>query len=447
MLGAIVSFTGAHKFLDPRYPVPGGVTITGPDGTRLHGASAEHVYQAARARRPHEARHILDSPTPAEARRRGASVSRRPGWDGERLGVMQDVVAAKFAHPVMREALLSTGDALIVAHVGQHETYWGVCDCPVHKGRGENHLGRLLSAERERIAVEPATPSGGDLPPGTTLHEGIPVMERADLEDYVREHMRIYNPGATVNEKNLDRLTLNTLRHAHTDYDQDQSLENLRRVNALIVKVYPHLAEEAEASERDRRDRTAALGENPTVHAGRTPDQVRAFRRYRADESRRLLSHNSFAVGQIVAYLRGGRARTGVIKWIGHTSIGVEVMGRDGAVVVERVHACDVVGNAPATTPPGTATGYPGQPRRGRSASVSTRSQANRAPAPSVVHYDGGRGPVCRRELGKRDRTSRDERAVTCWECADLLPPEAFGTRRRRESKRCHRKGRGSSRR
>ena len=70
----------------------------------------------------------------------GRRVELREDWDAVKLGVMYEVLQAKFAqNPELYNQLKDTGTEEIVEGNWWYDKYWGVCN-----GEGENHLGKLL---------------------------------------------------------------------------------------------------------------------------------------------------------------------------------------------------------------------------------------------------------------------------------------------------------------
>ena len=129
----IDSFTGKYRFLS---------------NFHLHkdGKSVEHYFQAAKAVSVVESVWVMDSDTPAEAKKRGRKVIMRPNWDLLKLAVMDHCLQRKFTDPELRQMLLDTGEEELVEGNYWNDTYWGVCN-----GIGENHLGKLLMKTREDI--------------------------------------------------------------------------------------------------------------------------------------------------------------------------------------------------------------------------------------------------------------------------------------------------------
>ena len=96
--GKISSFTGEHRFLSNFYP--------------CLGSSVEHLYQSLKCSDLEEARAVMTSPTPGQAKRLGRKVSMRPDWEQVKISIMTELVRMKFRDPDLRSRLLATGDDL-----------------------------------------------------------------------------------------------------------------------------------------------------------------------------------------------------------------------------------------------------------------------------------------------------------------------------------------------
>jgi ribA/ribD-fused uncharacterized protein len=109
-------------------------------------ASVEHAYQAAKTFDMSWHGAIKRAATPAEAKRIGKQVPRRPDWDLVKLDLMLMLLRQKFSSPKLSEMLLNTGDAELVEGNSWHDEFWGVCN-----GKGQNNLGRLLMQVRDEL--------------------------------------------------------------------------------------------------------------------------------------------------------------------------------------------------------------------------------------------------------------------------------------------------------
>jgi len=129
---------------------PHGVTLQGH-----HWPTVEHFYQAQKfAGTPEGAvmAVIRQAATPklAAALGRDPARSLRPDWDVVKRSVMYEGVWEKFVtHGSIREVLLATGDEVLVED-SPTDYFWGC-------GRdrtGQNHLGQILMAVRDRLRSE-----------------------------------------------------------------------------------------------------------------------------------------------------------------------------------------------------------------------------------------------------------------------------------------------------
>lgn len=111
--------------------------------------TSEHYFQAQKFKDAKLRERIRRANSPALAAREGRSRKNplRRDWDSAKDQVMRDAVRAKFSqHPVLRELLLSTGDAVLIEHT-ENDAYWG----DGGDGRGKNRLGRILMQVREEL--------------------------------------------------------------------------------------------------------------------------------------------------------------------------------------------------------------------------------------------------------------------------------------------------------
>ena len=115
--------------------------------------TAEHAYQAGKARKEEVREWILSAPTPslvAMAAHGLYTWDINPDWSKTKFDRMRDVLLAKFSqHEDLKQLLLSTGNSRLV-EVGRTDNLvnrtWGEV-----KGKGLNMLGVLLMEVREQI--------------------------------------------------------------------------------------------------------------------------------------------------------------------------------------------------------------------------------------------------------------------------------------------------------
>jgi ribA/ribD-fused uncharacterized protein len=106
--------------------------------------SSEHAFQAAKTTREEDREKIRQAKSPGQAKRMGRKVELRHDWHSIQLETMRAILVAKFADPGLRQKLLATSPAQLVEGNTWNDTFWGVC-----RGKGQNHLGRLLMEIRD----------------------------------------------------------------------------------------------------------------------------------------------------------------------------------------------------------------------------------------------------------------------------------------------------------
>ena len=72
---------------------------------------------------------IRKAEKPGDAKRLGREFPTAK-WNRVRLQVMKDLVRKKFKDPVLRNALIYTGDRELIEGNHWHDNFWGDCDCP-----------------------------------------------------------------------------------------------------------------------------------------------------------------------------------------------------------------------------------------------------------------------------------------------------------------------------
>lgn len=151
----ITEFRGPYRFLSNFYYSPIVVEIGGgnhlnpyaDDPTTYLAHTVEHAFQALKADNPDQARWVIWSPTPGEAKRRGRRVMMRPDWDAQRITTMASLLSIKFAAgSELARWLLATGDAALIEGNTWGDQFWGVAG-----GKGENNLGKLLMIRRAQL--------------------------------------------------------------------------------------------------------------------------------------------------------------------------------------------------------------------------------------------------------------------------------------------------------
>ena len=135
----ILAFDGPYEFLSNFWPSP-------LEWEGVAYPTVEHAFQAAKTLDGAKRRWIAALPYPADAKAAGQRVDLRPDWEAVKTGIMAELLRLKFADPDLRDQLLATGAAELVEGNHWFDRVWG--QCPV--GVGENRLGILLMAERNR---------------------------------------------------------------------------------------------------------------------------------------------------------------------------------------------------------------------------------------------------------------------------------------------------------
>ena len=100
-------FRGEHAFLSNFHPAP--FRWRGRDWP-----TAEAAFAASKTLDERERERIRTAPSPGHAKRLGRRVKLRPDWERIKDDVMRSLLEAKFAAPELRDALLATGDAVLV---------------------------------------------------------------------------------------------------------------------------------------------------------------------------------------------------------------------------------------------------------------------------------------------------------------------------------------------
>jgi len=137
---AIREFQGKYRFLSNFFPSP--VAMDGKEYP-----SVEHAYQAAKTLDKDRREVIRQQETPGRAKRAGQRAPLRKDWDEVKLRVMEILVRRKFkSHDNLKKRLLATGDEELIEGNTWNDTFWGVC-----RGRGQNHLGKILMKIREEL--------------------------------------------------------------------------------------------------------------------------------------------------------------------------------------------------------------------------------------------------------------------------------------------------------
>lgn len=126
--------------------------------------TAEHAFVAAKSdpENPGHAAHVRDvlaTPNPGDVKRIGRRCAIRKDWDDVKVGVMREIVAAKFGpdNPELAQKLLATSGPLVEENTW-HDNYWGACLCRKCESAPKiNRLGLLLEEIRESLRTPKET--------------------------------------------------------------------------------------------------------------------------------------------------------------------------------------------------------------------------------------------------------------------------------------------------
>ena len=138
----ISEFQGEYRFLSNFWPA-----IVTLDNVRY--PSVEHAYMAAKTTDQKTRMKIREQPTAAMAKKLGRSIQLRPDWEQIKLGVMESLVRQKFQEIDLKTRLLATNNQEIIEGNTWNDTFWGVC-----RGKGSNHLGKILMKVRDELFEE-----------------------------------------------------------------------------------------------------------------------------------------------------------------------------------------------------------------------------------------------------------------------------------------------------
>lgn len=137
----ISRFREKYRFLSNFYEAD--VTFQG-----LAYGSCEAAFQAQKCMDEREKLSFTEL-GPGRSKDAGRRVRLRPDWEEVKVGIMEEIVRAKFTqHPELACRLLATGDKILIEGNRWGDTCWGVDD---RTGQGENHLGRILMKVREEL--------------------------------------------------------------------------------------------------------------------------------------------------------------------------------------------------------------------------------------------------------------------------------------------------------
>ncbi len=135
----IKEFQGKYRFLSNFWPCE--IKHQG-----IVYPSVEHAFQASKTLSTPERKIIALLQTPGASKRAGRKLVLREDWEDRKNFIMYILLKLKFKDLSLKKKLLATGDASLIEGNNWGDTYWGIC-----KGKGKNHLGKLLMKIRNNL--------------------------------------------------------------------------------------------------------------------------------------------------------------------------------------------------------------------------------------------------------------------------------------------------------
>lgn len=136
----IAYFKGEHDWLSNMYDIP--VTYNG-----YTFQNSESAFQAQKC--PQYVEKFVNL-SGYDAKSLGKSLPLREDWAEVRVGIMTEIVYAKFSqNSELKRKLLETGNVHLREGNTWGDKFWGVCD-----GCGMNMLGKILMRVREELKNE-----------------------------------------------------------------------------------------------------------------------------------------------------------------------------------------------------------------------------------------------------------------------------------------------------
>lgn len=112
--------------------------------------SSEAAYQSAKEEVPNYLE--WNTLTPQQAKYKGRRIEVREDWDRIKIKIMESILRCKFHdNPELKQRLIDTGDQKLIEWNWWNDIFWGKS---IHRGKGKNHLGKLLMKLRKQYQNE-----------------------------------------------------------------------------------------------------------------------------------------------------------------------------------------------------------------------------------------------------------------------------------------------------
>ena len=112
----------------------------------MNFSNVEAAFQAAKCLDMKERERFLGL-SGGQAKRLGRRVELRSDWEDVKIDIMRQVLKSKFTqNPELKAKLIATGDTELI-----EGNNWNDRFCGVSRGKGQNHLGKLLMEVRAEL--------------------------------------------------------------------------------------------------------------------------------------------------------------------------------------------------------------------------------------------------------------------------------------------------------
>lgn len=193
-------------------------------------SSSEHLYQSLKSNNIFYKEFIRKLNKPTDTKKYGGSIYKetetlfdektdlfflREDWDKVKISAMELCLKLKFTqNEELKQKLLNTKNEYIEERNSWYDTFWGTC-----KGKGENHLGKLLMSLRSELR--------GDL---------IDITDSKKI-NYKHLYFKYYNIIEQSDLKDKDKLlnlSTKNVDYSNINYSNISFLEGILHSNNLI---------------------------------------------------------------------------------------------------------------------------------------------------------------------------------------------------------------------